>query len=246
MTEMTAADIAAVTRNNMGFGNGFGYGYGMDGQWIWVVVLFALFGGGFGWGNRGGNADGNFTRSDLQDGFNTQSILSKLDSVGGQITSVNNGLCDGFYETTKNLMQGQNQLSRDLCQGFSAINSSVLENRFTNRECCCETNRNIDNLRYDTAKQTCDIVRAIEKDGEATRALINANEMQNLRDKLAMQSQIIQTKDFALSQQTQNEYLVNKLKPCAIPAYVTCSPYESAFVASRGYGYNGGCGCGNY
>ena len=241
MTDMTAADIAAVTRNNS---YGYGYGYGMENQWIWVVVLFALFGGGFGCGNRGGNADGNFTRSDLQDGFNTQSILSKLDSVGGQISSVNNGLCDGFYETTKNLMQGQGQLARDLCSGFSAVNASILENRFTNKECCCETNRNIDALRYDTAKQTCEIVRAIEKDGDATRALINANEMQNLRDKLAMQSQIIQTKDFALSQQNQNEYLVNKLKPCAIPAYVTCSPYESAFVASRGFGYN--CGCGNY
>lgn len=236
MTEMTAADIAAVTKN----GN---YGYGYGGEWIWVVVLFALFGGGFGgWGNRNGNLDSALTRTDLQNGFDTQSIRSKLDSLGGQITSVNNGLCDGFYETTKNLMQGQNQLSRDLCSGFGAINQSVLENRFTNRECCCETNRNIDALRYDTAKQTCDIVRAIEKDGDATRALINANEMQNLRDKLAMQSQVIQTKDFALSQQNQNEYLVNKLRPCAIPAYPVCSPYESSWVASRGFG----CGCGNY
>lgn len=243
MTEMTAADIAAVTRNN-GFGNGYGYGAGAE--WMWVIVLFALFGGGFGWGNRGGNADGNFTRSDLQDGFNTQSILSKLDSLGGQITSVNNGLCDGFYETTKNLMQGQNQLSRDLCSGFGAVNASILENRFTNKECCCETNRNIDALRYDTAKQTCDIVRAIEKDGDATRALINATEMQNLRDKLVMQSQIIQSKDFALSQKNQNEYLVDKLKPCAIPAYLTCSPYESTYIASRGFNGCGGCGCGNF
>ena len=79
MTDMTAADIAAVTRNN---GYGYGYGYGMENQWIWVVVLFALFGGGFGWGNRGGNADGNFTRSDLQDGFNTQSVLRGIESLG--------------------------------------------------------------------------------------------------------------------------------------------------------------------
>lgn len=233
MTEMTAADIAAVTRNT-GFNDGYGYG----GNWIWIIVLFALFGGG--WGNRNGNLDSALTRSDLQNGFDAQSVRSKLDSLSGQITSVNNGLCDGFYETTKNLLQGQSQLGRDLCQGFSAVNTAVLENRFTNKECCCETNRNIDALRYDTAKQTCDIVRAIEKDGDATRALINANEMERLRNKIAMQSQIIQTKDFALSQQNQNEYLVNKIRPCPVPAYVTCSPYESAFYGSRGYG------CGNY
>ena len=247
MAEMTPADVAAVTRND----NGYGYGYGA-GEWIWIVVLFALFGGsGFGWGNRGygmgSDINGAFTRSDMQDGFNNQTIQNKLDSLGGQINSIANGLCDGFYETTKNLLQGQNQLARDLCTGFAAVNAGISENRFAAQQCCCETNRNIDAVRYENAKNTCEIVRAIEKDGDETRKLIVANQIQDLRDKVAMQSQIIQTKDFALSQQAQNEYLVNTLKPCPIPAYLTCSPYESTYIASRGFnGYGNHCGCGNF
>ena len=246
MAEMTPADVAAVTHN--GYGNYGGYGYGA-GEWIWIVVLFALFGGGgFGWGNRQGyGLENALTRTDLQQGFDNQTIQNKIDNLSGLVNSVNNGLCDGFYETTKNLLQGQNMLQRDLCQGFSTTNAAIAENRFAAQQCCCETNRNIDAVRYENAKNTCEIVRAIEKDGDETRKLIVANQIQDLRDKVAMQSQIIQTKDFALSQQAQNEYLVNTLKPCPIPAYITCSPYESAYVASRGFnGYGNHCGCGNF
>ena len=37
----------------------------------------------------------------------------------------------------------------------------------------------------------------------------------------------------------QYQYLVNQIKPCAIPAYITCSPYESAFIGGSRCGY--GC-----
>ena len=53
MDNMSAADIAAVTRNNTcGYGEGWG---GMGGGWFAWILLFALFGGGGfgGWGNRG-------------------------------------------------------------------------------------------------------------------------------------------------------------------------------------------------
>ena len=54
------------------------------------------------------------------------------------------------------------------------------------KDCCCEINRNIDALRFENSKNTCEIVNAIRTDGEATRALINANVMQDLRDKIAI------------------------------------------------------------
>ena len=44
------------------------------------------------------------------------------------------------------------------------------------------------------------------------------------------------------SQEEQNNYLVSQLKPCPIPAYITCNPYESAY-GFRGYSNCGGCGC---
>lgn len=45
-----------------------------------------------------------------------------------------------------------------------------------------------------------------------------------------------------LSQNAQTRTLIDTLRPTAVPAYITCSPYQSA------YGFNGynncGCGCG--
>lgn len=215
MEGLTAADVAAVTdRNN----NGYGYGYGAE--WIWIIVLFAIFGGGNGFGfGRNGSA---VTQMELQQGFDTQNIVGKLDRLG-------DGLASGFYAQ-----------ARDLCTGFAAVNAAISENRFAAQQCCCETNRNIDAVRYENAKNTCDIVRAIEKDGEATRALITQNTMQALRDKLADKDRDIQTRDFQLSQLNQNATLINTLRPTPIPAYITCSPYQAQMVAYDNYG----CGCG--
>ena len=234
-TPLTAADVGAVVDNKLGHGYGYGDGFGYGNSWIWVILLFAIFGGGFGYGNRGYGLENALTRSDLQQGFDNQSVMRKLDGI-------TNGLCDGFYATNTNLLQGQNQLQRDLCQGFSAVNAGISENRFTAQQCCCETNRNIDAIRYENAKNTCEIVRAIEKDGDATSALINANTMQALRDKIVAKDQELQTVNFQLSQQAQSASLIEALRPCAKPAYITCSPY----FAQNAYGYGFGCGCGNF
>lgn len=201
MTELSAADIRAVTD-----GNHYGYGDMYGGQWIWIILLFALFNNGY---NRNGYG------MELQQGFDNQSVMRKLDGI-------TNGLCDGFYAVNTNNLQSQNQLQRDLCQGFAAVNAGISENRFAAQQCCCETNRNIDAVRYENAKNTCEIVRAIEKDGEATRALINTNTMEALKGKIAEQSQLLQSAS-----------IVNSLRPCPIPAYITCSPYQT---------FTGGCG----
>ena len=43
-----------------------------------------------------------------------------------------------------------------------------------------------------------------------------------------------------LSQQAQSANIINQLRPTPIPAYVTCSPYESSMYANGRYNT---CGC---
>lgn len=226
------ADIGALMNNRND-------GWGGNNSFIWIVVLFLFFGFGR---NGFGNGSG-LTQAELQQGFDTQSLLRGQEGI-------KNGICDGFYAQNTTMLQGFNGLQRDLCTGFGSVNSAITENRFAAQQCCCETNRNIDAVRYENSRNTCDIVRAIEKDGEATRALINSNTMQALRDKVVEQNQAIQSRDFQLSQLSQNAYLVNKLQPTPQPAYLTCSPYESSNYAYDrlydGYGRRGGCGCGGW
>lgn len=179
----------------------------MNNPFIYLVWL-ALLGNGGIFGNRGaGDAavQGALTRSDLFEGFNTQ-------EVNAQLRGITNGLCDGFYATR---------------QGISDLGYAM-------KDCCCGINRNIDAARYDAGKNTYDITNAIHAEGEATRALINQNTIQELRDKLEARDREVMTRDFQLSQLAQNQYLVNEIRPCAKPAYITCSPYTTQSF----------CGCG--
>ena len=81
------------------------------------------------------------------------------------------------------------------------------------KDCCREINRNIDALRFENSKNTCEIVNAIRTDGEATRALINANVMQELREKLKQtKTETLIAANFQISQQLQNQYLISQLK----------------------------------
>lgn len=159
MDNYSLADIRAATGADE---NGWGGG----GAW-WIIILFLFMfgmgGGGWGWGNRSNDA---LTRAEMQQGFDTQEITRKLDGI-------NYGICDGFYAQNTTMLNG-----------FSGVTSAVRDAQFAAQQCCCETNRNIDSVRYDAQKNTCDITTAIHAEGEATRALIQKNEMQNLRDRL--------------------------------------------------------------
>ena len=125
-----------------------------------------------------------------------------------------------------------------MCDGFYAINNSLKDGFYGTqaniKDCCCTTNRNIDAVRFDMSKGFCDVAGAIHAEGEATRALINANVMQDLRDKLEARDREVMVRDFQLSQLAQNQYLVNEIKPCAKPAYITCSPYTTASFCGVG------------
>lgn len=80
-------------------------------------------------------------------------------------------------------------------------------------------------------------MNAINADGEKTRAVMVANTIQELRDKLADRDRELQTANFQLSQQAQNATLIGTLRPAPIPAFITCPPYQSAV---NGCAY--GCG----
>lgn len=208
---LTASDVLALTRNN-------NENEMWNNPFIYLVWLAVLGGGGL-FGNRNGELQGAITRSDLFEGFNNQDI-------NGQLRGITNGLCDGFYA-----------LNSGIKDGFYGTQSAIAENRFAAQNCCCETNRNIDAVRYEGAQNTCAITKAIHAEGEATRALINSNVMQELRDKLEARDRDVLVRDFQLSQLAQSTTLMNELRPCAKPAYITCSPYTPAT--------NFGCGaCG--
>lgn len=235
---LSVADALALQDNNNN--NGM---FGGNGNWIFFLFFLLAWGnGGFGGFGGGGNAaaQGALTRAELYDGFNNQSVVSKLEGLG-------DGLCQGFYGQNVAMNQGFNGVNsainglgyamKDCC---CETNRNIDAVRFDASKCCCETNRNIDAVRYEGAKNTCDVItnanynaRDIIEAGNAnTQRIIDHmtnNEMQSLREKL-------QAATFQISQQQQTADLMGKLRPCPVPAYPSCSPYQTFPI--------NGCGCG--
>lgn len=210
MESMGPADYAAMSGKD---------GLGNSSAWMWIVILFLIFGGGF-WGNRG-QASEALTRSDLALGFNFQDVNAQL----------------------RDLTAGQFGIQRDILTQTNSLGSAIAESRFAQQSCCCETNRNIDNVKYENAQNTCAIVNAINADGEKTRAVLVENTIQALRDKVAEKDQQLQTANFQISQVAQTANIVDALRaPVPIPAYLSCSPYQSNYYATNGYS---GCNCGS-
>lgn len=240
---MSPADFAAITGNNRSNDNGWGDG----GAW-WIIILFLFMWGRNGWGGNG-NGSGS-----AADGY---VLTSDFANIERKIDSVNSGLCDGFYAQAQ-LISGVNQ---NLANGFAnaelsranqqaALMQQLNTMAMSNQQCCCDTQRLVEggfaNTNYNLATQACDTRNTIqnatrdllESNNANTRAILDKLTSQEMAAKDAQiqaQTQQIFGLQLAASQQAQNNYLVNQLRPCPTPAYITCNPW-----AGQSYSC---CGC---
>ena len=202
-------------------GNSGGFGWGGDGAWLIILFLiFAVFGwGGNGWGNNAGNSGG------VVDGY---VLTSDFANVERKIDSVNQGLCDGFYQQAQ-LVNGTNmamangfaqaELSRSTQQAALMQQLNAMQMQAAN--CCCENRAAIAQVRYDMAAQACDTRNTVQN---ATRDIIDANN-QNSRAILDFLTQSklsdLQTENqnlkLAASQAAQNNYLISRSCVRALP-----------------------------
>lgn len=192
---------------NNGYNNGF---FGNDGWWIILLLLC-------GWGNNGGFGNnfggGSFelgrlaTTNDVASGFSTSEIMSDLNDI----------------------LLGQASIQQTLCQGFSGINTAILQsNNATERgfaqtnynmqDCCCKIERGIDAINYNMAKNTCDILRSNQDQTQQILNYLTTDKIDTLNRKLAQS----EAKNNTLE---NNAYLISQLKePCPVPAYRVPSP----------------------
>ena len=83
------------------------------------------------------------------------------------------------------------------------------------------------------AKNTCDIIRAGQDNTQRIIDHLTQSEITGLRTEL-------QSAQLQLSQLSQTRNIINEIKPCPVPAFITCNPYTSYYPP---YGFNNGCGC---
>lgn len=249
---------------NNGYANqGMWGGAGM--WWIWILLFFGL--GRNGWGGFGGNGDGCANCAALPWALNgdagrellMNAIQGNGNAIGQLATTLNcdiksleNSLC-----SIQSLIQGVgNQVGLTGQQVINSIQQIGCNIGAQLAQCCCDIKGAVErqgyegriaminqtddikadaNTKFNILSQKLDANNAIllEKFNDLEkRELQNRN--QDLRDR-------VQTLEFAASQQAQSANLINQLRPCPIPAYPSCSPYQAY---NWGAYFNNGCGCG--
>lgn len=174
MDNYTLSDI----RSAVDGGNEGGWGSG----WFLIVVLFLFM---FGFGGNGFNQQGEFGQ--YATAASQQEILfgQQFGQINDRLTNLGNGICNLGYEMQGNI----GQLGKEVALAQAGTNTTIMQtgNSIQSQiaQCCCDNRLATANLSAQMDRQTCDITTAIHAEGEATRALMQANELQSLRDKVA-------------------------------------------------------------
>jgi hypothetical protein len=230
---LSAADVAAVTRNNDG--NGM---FGNDWAWIIILLLFGYGGRGFGgFGGFGGGCGNPATQADLAAGFNNSAVLAGLNDIKlGQANAIN-------YNN-----QGFNGLNTALLQGFNGVERGFCDISHQLSDCCCATQRAIDGVNYNLATQTRDVIENANANSRAILDFLTNDKITTLtaeNQALKFQaSQSAQNAFITANQEAQTAELIRRLgRDCPVPAYVVPNP-NCCYGNPYGVGFNNnGCGC---
>lgn len=216
-----------VTMGGAGTGSGF-----FNGDGIWAIILLAII---FGWGNGGWGS--NRQAGGVTDGY---VLASDFSNIERKIDNVNSGICDGFYAMNTGMLNGFAGVTNAITTGGYETRNAISDLSAQLSGCCCENRLAQKDTQFAIAGQTSAIQQSlctgfrdvIENQNATYRALhdeLVANRIEDKNAQIAAQQAEINALRLKASQEAQNSYLINTLRPTAIPAYLTCSPYQSIY-----------------
>ena len=232
------------------YGNGGMGGWG-DGQWLWVLLLFAFMGNGF--GGFGGGFDGGlypWLTLNTNQGFDQAAVQSTL---AGIQTSLTNGFSNAEVSACNRAMADlqasySNQIAA-MNQNFAnqqALQAQLNGMQAQQAQCCCDNKAAINDVRYALATEACATRSTVS---DALRDVITANnastqrildqmcsdkidskneKIAELQNQLNMAqlaaSQNAQTAAIIANNEAQTTMLEQYLAPVPRPAYIVQNP----------------------
>ena len=205
------------------YGGSGGMG-GFGGDWAWILLLLVLFGGA-GFGGGGWGMDGIYPwmnqSNQISGGFRDQLINDNITGIRSSLGDISTQLCNGFNGTQMSVLHGVNGIESQLAS------------------CCCENRAAIADLKYTIATEACAnratstantqaiLDKMCQQEIDALKAqnvaLQNQVNMQNLAA-----SQTAQTAQLIADNTAQTQYIVNRVAPYPVPAYVVANPITPA------------------
>lgn len=273
---------------------------GANGWWLWIIVLFWLWGGrgfGNGFGGNGNDCCANGLPAQLNNDYGRELLMqaiqgnrSAIDQISNALncstSQLQNAICNvqgaidkvaGQVGMTSqaviNAVQQQgceigNQISSCCCNLSSLINQSTcatqnmitqqgFDNQLRTLEQTNVLQNNINNGLANNREQSTSQFNILSAKIDAqSQQIQNAfcdlekREMQHTIDSLREQKQ---TLELFAAQQAQTQNIVNQIRPCPVPAFLTCNPFAGNGYGGYPYGFNGynggccnnSCGCNN-
>lgn len=189
--------------------------FGMGGVGLLVILFFLMSGGFGGWGGNGQVA----TSNEVQRGFDNQNamanqreILSAVTAGTAQSVAATNQV---FHDLVGYVGDKYSELDRDVLGVSAAIQQSIANEN----QCCCNTLRAIDSVKYDNAQNTALINATNVANTQKILDALAQNKIDALEGKIA---------ELQLAQATQN-----------VVRYPNGWTYNAGMSP-----FCGGCGCG--
>lgn len=188
---LSAADIAAVTGANNGFG------FGGDGAW-WIIILFLFAFMGNGWGNGYGNGGG--YSGEMQRGFDQQAVMNGINTLGqGQFAAQT--AIDGRLDSLAMAQQ----------QGLCENRAAVADLKYTIAQESAATRSNTDTKVQAVMDKLCQL----ELDGVKQNYENRIAGMQNQIDALQYK---VNNSDRNVALANEVDALYNRLNNCPVPS----------------------------
>jgi hypothetical protein len=197
-----------------------------EGTSAWVFFLFFLlaWGGGGGFFGGGGNStrEGELTRAEMYNALGQQDSFSNQSNIMRELSAFERDAANNW-----------GSMKYDNLMGVNNIMSQMAANAAAQAQCCCETNRNIDAVRYENARNTGDVVHNAQLNTRDILESQNAGFQRILdfltNDKIESLRNELQSAQLQLGNMSQTTTLINTLRPFPAPAYITNSPYTAIY-----------------
>lgn len=187
-------------------------------------------------------------------------VQGALNGLQGQLCQVSNQVGMGTQQVVNAIQAGNCQLGNQLAQCCCSIQDSITKTNYENQiSNLNQTNalqnsinfvnssveRGFSTVAYETASQTCELKNAIAAQTQVINDKFCQLEMREMaRENRDLRDQV-QAYQLSASQQAQTANIVNQIRPCPVPAYITCNPYGCG-CNNYGYPFSNGCsGCGS-
>lgn len=236
-------------------GNNGGLFGGNGGDWLGVLFLIALLGGGWGNGFGGNNGYNGYNLSEqMQDGFNHNATISTLAGLQNSVTTgFSNAEVAGCNRAMDNMKATYDAQIANMQNNFN--NMRDIDSRLDNLsyaldKCCCENKQAIADVKY-TISQDGMLTRQTIND--ATRALqdklcqleldgYKQQLGQAQRDNIELQNRI-NLATLEASQLKQTKDIEDYIRPPINPTFTVANPYASYSNCNCGQCGNviGGC-----